>query len=222
MKLLLPFLALVSLAAPLQASPADDEFQKMAGDYIESSLRTHPEDATQLGDHRFDAQLTDWSADARAKELEEQKTFLAKLNSFDSAKLTGANNVDFRMLKENVEGRISELEELREAEWNPLAYNQSLANSLYLLVAREFAPPGQKIPALRARMEGIPKVIEAAKANLQHSPQIYTETAIEQTKGAIGLVREGLADVLDRVPEAKKELAPLQEKTAAALEEYKT
>lgn len=222
MKFLLPLLALVSLIVPLKASPADEEFQKMAGDYIESSLRIHPEDATQLGDHRFDTQLTDWSADARKKELEEQKTFLAKLNSFDAAKLTGANNVDFRMLKENVEGRIFELEELREAEWNPLAYNQSLANSLYLLVAREFAPPSEKVASLRARMEGIPKVIEAAKANLQHSPQIYTETAIEQTKGAIGLVREGLADVLDRAPEAKKELAPLQEKTAAALEEYKT
>src|SRR5690348_12464118 len=34
MKLLLSFLVLVSLALPLHASPADDEFQKMAGDYI--------------------------------------------------------------------------------------------------------------------------------------------------------------------------------------------
>jgi hypothetical protein len=30
-------------------------------------------------------------------------------------------------------------EELKEANWNPLIYMQSLANSLYLLIARDFA-----------------------------------------------------------------------------------
>ncbi|HMJ07197.1 MAG TPA: DUF885 domain-containing protein, partial [Chthoniobacterales bacterium] len=51
--------------------------------------------------------------------------------------------------------------------------------------------------------------------------KIYTETAIEQTQGAISFVRLGLAPVLDRAPQMKKDLAPLQEKTAVALEAYK-
>jgi uncharacterized protein (DUF885 family) len=97
----------------------------------------------------------------------------------------------------------------------------SLANSLYLLVARDFASPEQRIPNLRQRMEGIPRVIAQAKANLQHPPRVHTETAIEQTQGAINLVREGLAPLLDRAPQMKKELAPLQEKTSAALDDYK-
>jgi uncharacterized protein (DUF885 family) len=207
---------------PAHATPADDEFQKLAGDYIENRLRIHPEAATELGDHRFDAELTDYSTETRAKELAAQKDFLAKLNAFkNAAELTGPNKVDFRILKENVEGEIFELEELRAAEWNPLVYNQSLANSLYLLIARDFAPPAERIPNIRKRMEGIPKVIAQAKANLKHSPKVYTETAIEQTQGAIGLVREGLNPVLEREPQMQKDLAPLQEKTAAALEEYK-
>ena len=70
-------------------------------------------------------------------------------------------------------------------------------------------------------MEGMPTVIAQAKANLKHPPKIYTETAIEQTTGAISFVREGLAPVLDRAPEMKKEIAPLQEATAKALEDYK-
>ena len=116
---------------------------------------------------------------------------------------------------------IFELEELKEADWNPLVYNQSLANSLYLLVARDFDSPEKRIPNLRKRMDGIPAVIAQAKANLQHPPRVHTETAIEQTQGAISLVREGLAPLLDRAPQMKKELAPLQEKTAKALEDYK-
>src|SRR5205823_5246446 len=212
-------LSLSILNAP--ATPQDDAFQKIARDYIEQYLQSNPEDATELGDHRFDSQLTDYSPDARAKDLATQKESRDKLNAIYGAKRTGTNNIDFRILKENIDYQIFRAEELKEADWNPLVYMQSLANSLYLLVARDFAPAEKRIPNLRQRMEGIPHVITQAKTNLQHPPRVHTETAIEQTQGAIGLVREGLAPLLDRAPQTKKDLAPLQEKMAAALEDYK-
>ena len=203
------------------ATTQDDAFQKNAHDYIEHYLQANPEEATELGDHRFDGQLTDYSPEARAKDLATQKEFRDKLNSIDRSQLTGANNIDFRILKENIDYQIFQAEELRVPEWNPLVYMQSLANSLYLLVARDFASPEKRIPNLRQRMEKIPRVIAQAKANLQHPPRVHTETAIEQAQGAISLVREGLAPLLDQSPRMKKDLTPLQEKTAAALEDYK-
>ena len=69
----------------------------------------------------------------------------------DLSQLTGANKVDLRLLKDNIDYQIFGLEELKEWEWNPLVYNQSLANSLYLLVARDFAPAEKRIPNLRKR-----------------------------------------------------------------------
>jgi len=210
-------LSMLNAAAPTQ----DDAFQKIAHDYIEQYLKANPEDATELGDHRFDGQLTDYSSDAQAKDLATQKEFRDKLTAIDGSQLTGANNVDFRILKENIDYKIFQDEELKEPEWNPLVYMQSLANSLYLLVARDFAPADKRIPNLRQRMEKIPGLIAQAKANLQHPPRVHTETAIEQTQGAINLIREGLAPLLDQAPQAKKDLAPLREKTAAALDDYK-
>src|SRR5678815_3349258 len=85
------------------ATTQDDAFQKIAHDYIEQYLRANPEDATELGDHRFDSQLTDYSSERRAKELAAQKEFRDKLNGIEGSKLTGANNVDFRILKENID-----------------------------------------------------------------------------------------------------------------------
>jgi len=213
------FLSLAMLNAA--ATSQDDAFQKIAHDYVEQYLRANPEQATDLGDHRFDGQLTDYSSEARAKDLATQKEFRDKLNAIDGSQLTGTNNIDFRILKENIDYQIFKAEELKEPEWNPLVYMQSLANSLYLLVARDFAPAEKRIPNLRQRMEKIPGVIAQAKANLQHPPRVHTETAIEQTHGAINLVRTELAPLLDQTPQMKKELAPLQEKTAAALEDYK-
>jgi len=222
MKFIIAALATLSLSiSSTFAISHDDAFQKLAHDYVEKYLRANPEQATDLGDHRFDGQLTDYSVEARGQNLATQKDFREKLNTIDGSQLTGPNSIDFRILKENVDYQIFRDEELKEPEWNPLVYMQSLANSLYLLVARDFAPAEKRVPSLRQRMEKVPGVIAQAKANLQHPPRIHTETAIEQTQGAINLVRSELAPLLDQVPQMKKELAPLQEKTAAALEDYK-
>jgi len=63
----------------------DDRFQKLAADYIEQTLQTHPEEATALGDHRFDDRLTDYSPEARAKELAAAKAYSSS-ETFDLLK----------------------------------------------------------------------------------------------------------------------------------------
>src|SRR5262249_55469440 len=115
---------------PVYATTEDDAFQKVAHDYIEQYLQANPEQATELGDHRFDGQLTDYSSETRAKELATLKEVRDKLGAIDGSQLTGANNVDFRILKENIDYQIFRIEELKEPEWNPLVYMQSVANSL--------------------------------------------------------------------------------------------
>src|SRR4029453_11632063 len=157
MKIIIVTTAFVLSSSILSAfgTPQGEAFQKIARDYMDEYLRANPEDATELGDHRFDGQLTDYSPDARAKELATLKEVHGKLNAIDGSQLTGKNNIDFRILKQNIDYQIFRTEELKEPEWNPLVYMQSLANSLYLLVARDFASPEQRIPNLRQRMEGI-------------------------------------------------------------------
>src|SRR4051812_41674391 len=209
-------------APSASAGGSDNErFQQLAKTYIEAHLVANPEKATQLGDHRFDDVLTDYSHAARDRVLAAQKQFKIEANTFDASKLSQVNSVDLRILKDNIDKQIFVMEELKEEDWNPLVYMQSLANSLYLLVAREFDTPESRASSVVARMLAIPKVIEQARQNLQHPPKVHTETAIEQVQGAITFVREGLGPLLDEVPDRKKEVAPLQEKTAKALEDYK-
>src|SRR6266513_145174 len=168
MKIIIAAAAALSLSIlDTFATSQDDAFQNVAHDYVEQDLQANPEQATELGDHRFDGELTAYSAEARAKDLATQKEFRDKLNAIDGSQLTGANNIDLRILKENIDYEMFRAEELKEPEWNPLVYMQSLANSLYLLVARDFAPAEKRIPNLRQRMEKIPGVIAQAEANLR-------------------------------------------------------
>src|SRR6266704_6535772 len=107
MKIVIAAAAALSLSIlTTSATSQDDAFQKIAHDYVEQYLRTNPEQATELGDHRFDGQLTDYSSDARAKDLATQKEFRDKLNAIDGSQLMGANDIDFRILKENIDYQI--------------------------------------------------------------------------------------------------------------------
>src|SRR5436190_7092698 len=98
MKMKIPILVLFSLAMPLttlRATPQDEQFQQIAHDNIEGYLAANPEDATELGDHRFDDKLTDYSPEARDRELARAKEARQKLDVLtDLSQLTGANKVD--------------------------------------------------------------------------------------------------------------------------------
>src|ERR671922_2375056 len=108
MKTLIAITCALSLSIfSAKANPKDDEFEKIAKDYIENYLAAHPEHSTELGDHRFDGNLTDYSADARARTLANAKQTREALNKFEDYKqLTGPNQVDVRILRDNIDYEI--------------------------------------------------------------------------------------------------------------------
>ena len=217
----MPGLLLILPVALRGASATDAAFEKLAGETIEARLQANPEDATQLGDHRFDDRLTDYSPEARAAEEATLRGELAALVQIDPATLTGANRIDAKILRLKLEADIFELTEERAYEWNPLSYNGSLANSIYAFTSRDFAPAAQRLHNAAQRLAAIPRVIAQIKANLRHPPRIHTETAIQQTAGAIAFVRTGLDPLLAEAPALKAEVAPAQALAIAALTDYR-
>jgi uncharacterized protein (DUF885 family) len=219
MRALIVWLGMAALAAaPLTARAADKDFEKVANAYVEDLLKSNPEAATLLGDHRYDAQLTDRSTAAIAAQAQMSKDYLAKLAAIDPKTLSQTNIIDYEILKSNLERAIFETEELKEHEWNPIYYN--MGSAIYALIARDFAPLDTRLASLKGRLEAIPSVIAAAKANLKNPPEMHTRTAMQQNEGNIGLIRDDLTQFVSQSPKMEKELAPARAAAVAALEEY--
>jgi len=197
---------------------ADRQFEKLAKDYIEKLLETSPEWATILGDHRFDNRLSDYSLAGVQKRRAFNEDFLNKLKAIDLARLSKANNIDARIMRDNLEYNLFQIDTLREYEWNPLSYN--VGGAIDSLASRDFAPLKERLTNLKGRLEAIPAVVAAAKANLKNPPRVYTETAIQQNAGVIGLIKDDIQQFVDAAPEMKTGLAPSREKAIAALEDY--
>ena len=218
--LLCAFALLCGGPCAFAASAADPAFEAVAKAFIEDFLRLNPEEATDLGDHRYDDRLRDYSTQGVSERLATWQKHLAALDRVPSAQLTGANRVDARIMRVQLEAMLFELTEEKPREWNPLSYNASLANSLYQLTSRDFAPPEQRLRSAIARLGALPRVLAQIKATLRNPPRVHIETAIQQTVGGINLVRTGLDPLLEKAPRLREDLEPVQAKAIAALENY--
>jgi uncharacterized protein (DUF885 family) len=197
---------------------ADAQFETLAKKFIAEMLERNPEWATQLGEHRYDNRLGDYSAAGVQKTRAFAESYLKQLNTIPFDKLGKTNNIDARIMRENLEYTLFQIDTLREYEWNPLAYN--IGSAIDYLVSREFAPLQERLTNLKGRLEAVPAVVVAAKANLKNPPRVYTETAIGQNAGIIGLIRDDLEQFVNQAPEMKAALAPARAKAVAALEDY--
>jgi uncharacterized protein (DUF885 family) len=218
-------IALLAIAASLMCGCSsrmseDQRFESLANDYIEELLKSDPELATSLGDHRFDDRLKDYSLVALHDQVRLHRRYLSLLSTTDPAKLSTANQIDRDILISNIEASIFQLATLREYAWNPLYY--SLGRAIYDLMARDFAPLKVRLINIRERLRAVPRVIEAAHKNLRNSPRIHTETAVLQNQGTIKMVRDELSRDLERMPELKDQFAPIQAQAVAVLEAYGT
>lgn len=210
----LPAKAPAGSAAP---HPADARFETLAKKIIDGYLRLNPEAATQLGDHRFDARLSDLSPKGLAAQRAWAKAQRAALLAIPEKGLSPGNQVDRAILLDQMDGALFQLDGIKSWRWNPLTYNPG--DAIYGLLSRDFAPLPERMKSVKARLLLIPGLLKEAKANLQNPPRIYTETAIQQFQGALGMVK---SDVSESATQAgmKDELAPAQDKAAKALEGF--
>jgi Bacterial protein of unknown function (DUF885). len=133
------------------------------GTYLDDRAERHPDAATGLGDHRFDAQLPDPSAQARADERRALDGWAARLAALDRGALSAEHQVDAAMMADGIARRVFEIDELREHTWNPLLANPGKA--IYQLLARDFAPLPDRLGSVAGRLAEIPGVLAEARGS---------------------------------------------------------
>ena len=198
---------------------ADAEFARLVREYLDDRAERHPDIATGLGDHRFDARLADPSAQARGEERRALDGWAGRLAAIDRAALSAEHQVDAAMMAYGVARRMFELDELREHTWNPLQANPGKA--IYQLLARDFAPLPDRLASVAGRLAAIPGVLAEARRQLGRMPRVHLETAIGQFDGTIALVSNQIDAALEDAPASGPELARVRPAALEALSEHR-
>lgn len=183
-----------------------DDFLTAAKRIVDDYLEHQPVQATLAGLHEHDHRLPDLSADGFHDADLRAKAYLATLDRFPADALTAQDRIDRALLVAHFSTAIREYAERAPHRHDPSLYSDTAVMGVYSLVAHDVSPVADRIAAVRARLEGIPALFDAARANLVRSPSIWTEIAIEETRGGAAFLRSDVAPLCEKFPDVR---APL-------------
>ncbi|MBU6372366.1 MAG: DUF885 family protein, partial [Alphaproteobacteria bacterium] len=188
----LPIVAGEAHAYPRGRRAANKTFGVIARLWLDTMLRASPVNATQIGDHRFDARLDDVSNWARQASVAQAKMLLTELRKVPRADLSQGNRVDAALLENELSAQIWRAETVQDWAWNPLGYQNIAGGAVYNLMARDFAPVAVRLDAAAARMALMPTFFEQVRAALDPArvPAPHAETYAAQNAGLKSLVGE--------------------------------
>ena len=180
--------------------------------WIERLMELNPVAATQLGDHRFDDQLGEFSLAAQDAQNEEVKAVLAELDAMETDGWPNAARVDHTLLTNIFKSFVRGFEKQRGHVRNPGQYIDATTGGVMLLLMRDFAPLPERLKSALERTRQVPKALAEAKDVLvpEEVPAVWAETTIEQGQMAPmlftmllpGLAQQAAPDLVDAFGEA--------------------
>jgi uncharacterized protein (DUF885 family) len=187
------------------AADADSALTSYATATLDGLLERQPEWATTVGDHRYDDRLTVGTAAHYEEASRWAGDRLAGLARIDAARLSPEHRVDAQILANELTRLRFMIDEVREPAWNPMLANPGRA--IYLLIARDFAPPAERLGCAARRLAMLPESLAAARALLGPMPQVHIETALAQFAGTERLIAGELQRLARQVPGAERGLS---------------
>jgi uncharacterized protein (DUF885 family) len=174
-------------------SGTDPAFAKFVDDYFDSRFAAGPLEGSGAGFHQYDAKMPDRSRAAIEKRIADLKGQLQRLTAFDRAKLPFDDAIDAQALEGDIRSEQLDLETLRNWERNPMGYAGTAGFAVNGLIKRDFAPKADRLRSVIKRLEGVPAICAAGKANLKNPPAEFTTLAIRMAKGSAGFLQGGVA-----------------------------
>src|SRR5260370_32311138 len=216
-------LILFALPAFAQTSASPSQWNSLVDDFLDQELfPNNPTLATQLGVHDFDAKLEDFSRSGIEKHIASLKKFEVRTVALDPKGLSQMETADREMLLSAIRSGLLSLQVIRTWEKDPDTYSSGAANSIYVIMSRNFASPDDRLRSVFAREKQFPQYFAAAHANLKNTPKIYAEIALEQLPGTINFfVKDCPAAFVDaRDSPSKPDFAEATAAAIAALRAY--
>jgi len=204
------------------SSPAGDSFTKLADRYFdEYYFKFNPTSGTATGFHEYDDRLEDYSRASIDQQIAVLKKFQEEVSSI-KPQIASDQAIDYQLLLDDVNGRLLTLENIRPWEKNPDQYSSGITSSIFVIMARTFAPPEQRLKAVIAREKQVPSVFQAARRNLKNPPAIYVDVALEQVPGIMSFFQKDVPDAFKDVkdPALLKEFRASNQKVMDELKSF--
>jgi uncharacterized protein (DUF885 family) len=177
--------------------------EQLANAYLDILLATSPEQATLLGLHKRDGALDDRSLAGIAVARNVRAILLEGVRKVKgNPRLSRPARTDLELLEATLEVDERLWAETRPHERMPAFYAEPMS-AIFVMTARDYAPAAERATHALERMEKLPGVVAAAKANLKNPPKVWTQVGIEMAQGAKSFFAEQRKPLLAALPGEK-------------------
>ncbi|MFL6278848.1 MAG: DUF885 family protein, partial [Vicinamibacterales bacterium] len=215
--------ACTSKAPERPAASQDAPFTAVAGEYLDDIFRRQPTQATDLGIHKYDDRLEDYSRQGVMDAIAAARRFRDRANAIDPSALSADTELDREQLLHAIDSRILMLAVVRPWAKDADSYSSGVTNTAYVMIKRRFAPPEERLRKLIAREKGMPAALLEARKNIENPPLIYTQIAIEQLDGNRSFFEAAVPGAFKEVQDKAllDEFRKTNDAVIAALQAYK-
>lgn len=198
-------------------------FEALASDFFENEFRYRPSNATALGEHRFDAQLDDRSAQAILAHVDRIHGYLARLGEIDRNLLPPETALDAALLGDHLNDLLLGEETIGSWRRNADDYVQIADGSVFELIKRDFAPQAERMRHAIARENDFPRLFSQARENLTSVDGVTARLAERDAESSLDLITATVPAAFAQVRDAglRSEFARSTQRAAAALAAYR-
>ena len=173
-------------------SDADARFDRTIERWFRDQLALRPETATYLGLHDTDDQLSPGGRDAIDAETAFYRRTIDELSTIDADELSADRALDRDLAIHQARLAYFWLTEYRT--WAGSSGGaEHIGEALFPLFTRDFAPLGERLESISARLEKAPQLLAETRDRVTEPVRIWTEIDIESTRHMPGFLDTILA-----------------------------
>ncbi len=198
-------------------------FYRRTEAWLDRLLELNPVAATQLGDHQWDDQLSDYTPEALQSQHQEIREALAEFEGMDPGDFSTEAQIDHTLMTHILDSFIREFERVESHRRNPGVYVEEVVGGVFLLILRDFAPLPERLRSALGRIRQVPRVLKEARTNLapEEMPAVWVEVAMEQARQAPALFAQLLPFMASQAaPELQDELTKAGQVAAQAIQDF--
>ena len=206
---------------PRHAAASPASMRALALRYYAWRDSVYPVASSDQGKHTWDARLADFRMSAVRERRAHVAQALAEVRAMKTSGWSRDDEVDWLLLRSQLARDDFFGRERTPEESDPQVYVNEIANGVFSLLKKEYAPRRTRALAATARLAQAPALLATARSNLVHPVKLYAKLAIEAARGGDDLYRTSLMTLADSLtPDERAALVRARDGAIAALHDY--
>jgi uncharacterized protein (DUF885 family) len=203
-------------------STAEEQFYADAQTFLDELLKEQPVVATDLGDHRYDDRLGDYTQAALDRRRGWLGRWLEKFEGYDTQEWPLDAQIDRTLLAQITRSAIRSFDRIRGLYRYPGAVVDECLNGVYLLTLRDFAPLPVRVKSILGRLREVPRVLAEGRALVipPEVPKTWAEIALESARQGLGLFAGFVPSLAGFAPDLQADVVAAAQAAAEALQEH--